>query len=167
MHLVVAPGAAGVSQYYYLVLVTQASMSQRLLQYWSVRIKAFDQMSRCASACSASGRPCVRGKRNLGGRIAVAEQRARAPESVRLHRMGSRLIVAAARPLADEYSVTHAALEKKQWACCLRMHGVICHLTTRLHRTSPWYSPAAALPLASHQWCHSAPSAAVRAAATL
>lgn len=39
------------------------------------------------------------------------------------------------------------------------MHGVVCHLTTRLHRISPWHSPAAALPLASHRWCHSAPSA--------
>lgn len=103
----------------------------------SALVATLVQMSRDASACSASGRPCVRGKRIWGKGLL----------STLVERKSARVRPASSHGKSIDCLCSQAACRSAQCGGrsageeavggLLRMHGVVCHLTTRFHRISP------------------------------
>jgi hypothetical protein len=123
----------------------QASMSQRLLQYWRLRIKHRNKCPDMPAHAVHQG-VCACVGRESGGE-GLLSRGARAPESVRLHRMGARLIVSAARPLADQHSAADAAMEKSSGR---RVAHARCGLPP--DDTAPSNQPPGIRPLLRCRW---------------
>lgn len=131
-------------------------MSQRLLQYWIKHwIKCPDMPAHAVQQGVCAW--CVRGKRNLGWR-GIAEKRRESARVRPASSHGKSIDCLCSQAACRSAQCGRRGAGENAVGGVLRMHGVVCHLTTRLHRISPWHPQAAALALASHRWCHSAPS---------